>query len=532
MVKKIKELGYMMDCSRGAVAKVSTIKSLVDILSSFNYDYLMLYTEDTYEIKEEPYFGYMRGRYSSSELKELDEYCSSKGIELRPCIQTLAHLGRLLAHDNFASLFDIDDVLLVNEPKVYEFIDKMFLNMSKSIKSRTIHIGMDEAFHLGRGRFIDKYGYKPKSEIISNHLNKVAEIAKKYGYTCYIWADMLENAYNENKKICDIPDNVIPMMWGYDKLGEEETDNRVKLYKMLSSNNLALCGGVIKWVGFSPLNTYSMSALKEQIEAAKKYDISNFLVTGWGDGAADASQFSILPGLFYASLVAKGKELNNKNKALFKRVVGLSFDNYLKVDALSTLDLTLDYSKIRNSLSFIHLYADLLQNPMLEVANDKYIELYEKACKTLLPLSKNKTYGYIFKSLYLLGKVDKYLCTLGKNILNRYTNKEDLTPCIIQGKTALSYLNKFIKVYEVQWLKENKSFGYEKQLLRLGGLKERIRYVIDTLTNYQNGKINQIDELEITHLPKIVNGQALTNPDEVYANWYRYFVSAGILNDM
>ena len=527
----MKELGYMIDCSRGAVMKINALKRLVDILAKFKYTYLMLYTEDTYEIKEEPYFGYMRGRYSFEELRELDEYCSSKNIELRGCIQTLAHLGRLQAFDNFSSLFDIDDVLLVNDERVYELIDKMFLNMSKSIKSRFIHIGMDEAFHLGRGRFIDNYGYKTKTKIMEEHLNKVAAIAKKYGYTCYMWADMLENAYNESHQICEIPDNVIPMVWGYDRMGQEETNNRIKLYKKLS-NKLALCGGVIKWVGFSPLNTYSISALDEQIEAAKKYHIDNFLVTGWGDGAADASQFSILPGLFFASLKANGKKLNKTNKKIFKEAVGLSFDKFINIDALSTLDPSFDYSKIRNSLSFVHLYSDLLQNPMLEVSCDKYEKFYEEACQKLLPLSKDKNWGYIFKPLYLLGKVDRYLCTLGKKILVAYKNKEDLSLCINEGKKALQYLNQFIKVYEQQWLKENKSFGYEKQLLRLGGLKERIRYVIDTLVNYQNGKINQIDELEIDHLPKIVNGKAITNPDEVYANWYRYFVSAGLLNDI
>ena len=85
----------MVDCSRGAVPKVETLKKLVDILSSFGYNYLMLYTEDIYEIEGEPYFGYMRGKYSKEEIKEIDNYCIEKGIELRACIQTLAHLGRI-----------------------------------------------------------------------------------------------------------------------------------------------------------------------------------------------------------------------------------------------------------------------------------------------------------------------------------------------------------------------------------------------------------------------------------------------------
>ncbi len=57
------------------------------------YDTLMLYTEDTYEVDNQPFFGYKRGRYTKQELKEIDAYCISAGIELVPCIQMLAHLN-------------------------------------------------------------------------------------------------------------------------------------------------------------------------------------------------------------------------------------------------------------------------------------------------------------------------------------------------------------------------------------------------------------------------------------------------------
>ena len=67
-----KDLGYMVDCSRGAVPKVESLKRLITILKEFGYTYIMLYTEDVYEIDGEPYFGYMRGRYSKKEIKEID----------------------------------------------------------------------------------------------------------------------------------------------------------------------------------------------------------------------------------------------------------------------------------------------------------------------------------------------------------------------------------------------------------------------------------------------------------------------------
>jgi hypothetical protein len=89
-------LSYMADMSRNAVYNIPTAKQMIRKLALCGYNSLMLYTEDTYEMTEYPYFGYMRGRFTKAELKELDDYADSFGIELIPCIQTLAHLNAAL----------------------------------------------------------------------------------------------------------------------------------------------------------------------------------------------------------------------------------------------------------------------------------------------------------------------------------------------------------------------------------------------------------------------------------------------------
>ena len=93
---RFRHFGTMIDCSRNAVMSVPSVKRWIDLTSDLGYNTLMLYTEDTYEVDGHPYFGYMRGRYSQEELKEIDAYALSKGMELIPCIQTLGHFTALL----------------------------------------------------------------------------------------------------------------------------------------------------------------------------------------------------------------------------------------------------------------------------------------------------------------------------------------------------------------------------------------------------------------------------------------------------
>ena len=217
--------GLMVDCSRNAVPTVETLKKLADIMAAMGYNTLMLYTEDTYEIDGQPYFGYMRGRYSVKELKDIDKYCMDRGIECVPCIQTLAHLNAFVRWKDVQEYTDCNDILLIGEEKTYELIDKMFASMSEAFHSKLIHIGMDEAHMIGRGKYLDRNGYTPVDTLMREHLNKVCEITTKYGYQTMIWSDMLFRAvnggeyYTDNpdiigQEVCDVlPQNIMPVYW-------------------------------------------------------------------------------------------------------------------------------------------------------------------------------------------------------------------------------------------------------------------------------------------------------------------------------
>ena len=133
---KRKNLGVMLDCSRNAVMNTDTLKQFIILLEKLGYNFLELYTEDTYEIEGEPYFGRLRGGYKKTELKEIDAFCKSHGIELIPCIQTLGHLEKIFEWSAYADVHDADGILLVEEEKTYALIEKMFATVSECFTSR------------------------------------------------------------------------------------------------------------------------------------------------------------------------------------------------------------------------------------------------------------------------------------------------------------------------------------------------------------------------------------------------------------
>ena len=120
----------MVDASRCGAPTVEAFYKLADRLALMGYNMIMLYLEDLVKLPTKKYFGYMRGRYSQNEIKEIDAYALSKGMELIPCIQTLGHFTALLNLPVYRHLRDADDVILAGSEEVYDLIDKIFSSIS------------------------------------------------------------------------------------------------------------------------------------------------------------------------------------------------------------------------------------------------------------------------------------------------------------------------------------------------------------------------------------------------------------------
>lgn len=183
--------GIMYDCSRNSVPTVATVEKLLVKAALMGFNTFMLYTEDVYEVEEFPAFGKYRGRYSREELRAMDDTAASLGIELIPCIQTLAHLERFFRWPNTHALQDTDSVCLVGEEETYRFIEAMIRSISGGVRSRRIHLGLDEAHGLGLGRKLERDGYVPKTELMKAHVARVWEICRRYGLHPMMWGDMM-----------------------------------------------------------------------------------------------------------------------------------------------------------------------------------------------------------------------------------------------------------------------------------------------------------------------------------------------------
>lgn len=543
----LSEIGYMADCSRNAVARVDTLKKLVRQAALMGYHFIGLYLEDTLAIPEEPYFGYMRGAYTKEEIAEVVRYAALFGVEIRPYVETLAHLNQITRYEHYQKFIDTDDILLAGDERTYEFLDHYLKAVSDAFSSRRVNLGMDEAHMVGLGKYLDAHGYQNRVEIIQKHLERVMEICRKYGLQPQMWGDMFFRLafggeyYVKDKPMAEnvkIPEGLELVYWDYYSADEEHYDDMLRQHRKMT-DKVSFAGGVWKWIGFAPHNRYSAVIGKAALSSCRRNGITSVVMTGWGDNGGEASQFSILPGLFEdARLVYE----DNLPEAAFYALTGIREEDYMKLDLSNPLPARKD--RVNNAGKFL-FYNDALLgifDPLAQQLASGYYEdaanqlsngYYEDAAKQLEQAvrdSSGSSLCYVLKTQASLCRVLQDKANLGTVIRTAYDagDREKLRDIAEEAiPQLLGKLDRFYQDFRKQWMSENKAFGFEVQSLRIGGLRQRILEVQQRLEEYLSGEIAEIDELEKPVLPfAYCEGADVTTLD--YNRW-NYIVTTAVI---
>lgn len=510
---KFDTLGVMIDMSRNSVMSLDGLKRFLPILKKMGYNTVFLYTEDTYEVEGEPYFGYMRGRYSISEMKEIDALCESLGMEAIPCIQTLAHLKTLMKWGKHP--FDGEGVLMVDDERTYELIDRMFATLKKCFKTSKIHIGMDEAFYLGRGRHLDKYGYEPTADMMKRHLKRVCALADKYGYEPMLWSDMFfstitNHTYYTGKTqlphewVEALPEKAVPIYWDYYQTSRQKFEDMLDNHLQLSDKTW-FAGGVWSWTGLIPHNRFSIRSMKLAIDACKKYKTKNIFFCMWGDDGGECSHFSQLPALHYLAMYAKGVCDEDKIKAKFKTLTGVDFDDYIAIDDVNVIIGNENEASTPKNPSKHFLLCDTFNGHFDYTVKEGCGENCAKTAKRLHEVAKQgRKFGYVFESAACLADILAVKYELGVKVRRAYRSgdREELHRLADNEYAVLpNLIKKYASALEKQWMKDNKPYGFDVQEIRLAGVRARVESCRRRIYDYLDGKCNVIDELEREILP-------------------------------
>ncbi len=505
--------GVMADVSRNAVLKVQSIKLLLEKMAVMGLDTLMLYTEDTYKVEGLPYFGYMRGSYSYQELKECDDYADIFGIEIIPCIQTLAHIDQALKWNFARDIKDTEDILLVGSQKTYEFLEKLIKAITAPFRSKKIHLGMDEAHFLGLGKYLDKHGYRRRFDIMSEHLRLVTGITDKYGLEPMIWSDMYfrlgsktGDYYDMNAVIPEdvpgkIPPNLQLVYWDYYHNDEDSYLRLIKSNKQLKQD-IIFAGGIWTWNGICVNYGKTFVTTNAAMKACKKEGVKKVIATMWGDNGAETNIFSALLGLQLFAEHGYSPDIDmDKLNERFEFCTGGSAQAFL------------DISFINQAPGAAGIFHDVANPPKYILWQDILTGLFDKHLEGLdlneyysVLETKFKAYAaaggqwsFIFKMLHKLCSVLSLKSGIGIELKAAYDSRDKN----LLGKIAADSLPKLYNLIEElraahreQWFNTYKPFGWEILDIRYGGLMARVSTAQFRINEFVTGNVDFIEELE------------------------------------
>lgn len=504
--RHIASCGMMLDMSRGGVMTVEAVKGMIDAHAALGLNLMMLYTEDTYTVPEAPYLGYLRGRYTEKELRELDDYAADSGVELVPCVQTLAHLEQFLQWDVNRDIKDNDCVLMIDEPKTYAWIRAALTALRRCFRTNRIHIGMDEAHGVGLGEYYQKHGAVNRFELLNRHLNRVVDICKELGFKPIMWSDMFYRLGSKNNDYYDtdavVPESAIAQIpdvalcyWDYYHTDEQFYAGMLEGHRQMGKE-VVFAGGIWTWSGILPHVRKTNATMYPALRACLKAGIGTVLATSWGDDGCETDYRLALNQLpIYSEHVWLGEDCTRAEvERMGERLTGLSEACFNAMGAFYADD---DDRRPGKGL----FYCDPLY-PLTEGLWDLtgYREGLEEGIKTLERHLDDSRCEYAWLAMRIA--------------LEKLNWVNELRPAYLRGDKAvvLTMANeklpamrelyvKMMSVWREQWESGRKRNGWETICARLGAVIARLDDVQRILLRWADGTIECVEELDETPLP-------------------------------
>ncbi len=512
--------GIMLESSRNAVLDVHAVKYILRKMALMGLNLAMLYTEDTYQLENYPYFGYGRGKYTYQELKELDDYAHSLGIEMIPCIQTLSHLDTVLRWPSAAEVKDTTFTLLVDSDATYSFIEDMLVAASAPYRSKRIHIGMDEAGDMGSGAYRERFGNVDRRTLMARHLKRVNDIVKKLGLVPMMWSDMhITNISRQpllrgyypmdidkvpDEILASAPEEIALVYWDYYHDLEEVYDKQIELHKQFAAETI-FAGGIWTWTGPSADYQKTIETTVPALAQCRKHGIKQVFATTWGDDGGDTNLLTVLYGLqLFAELDYTGSYEPVELEKRFMQSVGAEAQAFLDLALFNNIPGTQFTYQNANPSKII-----LFEDPLLPLFEQDFLglDLHDHFADLADRFNAHRQEN---AELELLWKFyEKFAVALAKKCQWRDSaatcvrdkHRERAKKIVDIARENVRVLRALREAWESLWFSTNKPFGFEVIDLRMGGIIARFQSAEKRINAFANGEIDDIPELSCEKLP-------------------------------
>ena len=319
--------GFYHDITRGKIPTLDTLKELVDILAYCKVNSLQLYVEHVFEFPEYAPCREKLGSISEKELRELDEYCYERFIDLIPSLASFGHLYHLIQDCGYSHLSELNNYT----PHYHYFYERMNHHTINPLKdeSRKLILGMidkyssifrseyfnicgDETFDLG----FDVNKDKDKGELYFNFVHTLITHLQNKGKKVMMWGDVI---IKHPEYIQKLPEGIIFLNWGY---ASRVPKDKFEPFDRLGMTQI-VCPGTNSWNHFCEDVAVAEKNISLLAKYGEEFSAIGLLNTNWGDmgniGSLEMSTYGLLCGacISWNKRTVLNKEFREEVSTLF-----------------------------------------------------------------------------------------------------------------------------------------------------------------------------------------------------------------------
>jgi hexosaminidase len=309
-----KRRGVYLDCSRGKVPTVKTIKELIERLAHWKINELQLYIENVFTFKKHPDIGKGSSPFTPREILEIQDCCKLHHINFVGSLAGFGHFEKILSLPKYRHLgempgfrgFPAGTTLCPTNPDSVKLVDELYSEFMPLFEAKDFNVCCDETLELGRGKSKKQADRIGTGRVYLNYILKIHRLCKKYGKRMNLWADIVLQHPELLKKL---PKDIVLLNWEYEQDGEN-----IRRTKEIAKAGLRfmVCPGTSGWLTHGSRLQNAMGNIKKFAEQGRKYRADGLLNTDWGDNGHRNFLAVSLHGFAYGAAQSwNGKAVND-----------------------------------------------------------------------------------------------------------------------------------------------------------------------------------------------------------------------------
>jgi len=277
--------GVYIDCSRGKVPTVESVKALVERLAAWKVNELQLYFENVFKLAAHPKIGRGHSPLSPRDVLEIQDRCARHHVRLVGSQATFGHVEKILALPEYRGLGELPGyrglpggtTLCPGDPGSIALVGDILGELAPLFEAEDFNICGDEPWELGQGRSKRRVARVGLGKVYLGFLRKLIALCRRHHKRANIWADIV---LEHPELLSQLPDDITLLNWEYAAHGP-----RIARTAEIAATGLPymVCPGTSGWLTHGTRLPNAMANVSNFAAAGRKYGAEGLLNTDWGD---------------------------------------------------------------------------------------------------------------------------------------------------------------------------------------------------------------------------------------------------------